>query len=62
MALISYIGPYYLLDFEYLLQYEVGINVFFYAIGQVNWNSGIPVDILVHFNKIKFKAGRKDNL
>ena len=35
MALISYIGPYYLLDFEYLLQYEVGINVFFMPLARL---------------------------
>ena len=30
MALISSIGLYYLLDCDYLLQYEVGITVFYY--------------------------------
>ena len=30
MALISYIGLNYLLDRDHLLQYEDGINVFYY--------------------------------
>ena len=30
MVLISYIGLYYLLDCDHLLQYEEGINVFYY--------------------------------
>ena len=68
ITLILYIGLYFLLDCDYLLQYEEGINVFYYLfyveshIGECNCHSGISVDILGHFNKIaaqynKFKAG-----
>ena len=53
MALISSIGLYYLLDGDYLLQYEVGITVFYYffymeshmsqtiAIGAFQWISQV---------------------
>ena len=59
-ALISYIGLYYLLDCDYLRQYEVGITVFLLsflyeksrAIGQCHCHWRISVDILSHFNKI----------
>ena len=70
MALISDIGLYYLLDCDYLLQYQVRTTVFYYlflygkshATGQCHCHWRIPVDILGHFNKIveqynKFKAG-----
>ena len=47
MALLAYIGLYYLLDCDYPLQYEVGLTVLHYIIYE---DSSIPVDILAHFN------------
>ena len=35
--------------------------MFFYVIGQCNCNSGIPVDILVYFNKISSKQVERIN-
>ena len=70
MALTPYIGLHYLLDCDYLFQYEEGISIFYYlflyrkshAISLCNFHLGIPVDILGHFSKIveqynKFKVG-----
>ena len=48
MALLVYIGLYYLLDCNYPLQYEVGLTVLHYIFYE---DSSIPVDILVHFSK-----------
>ena len=48
MALLGYIGLYYLLDCDYLLQYEVGLTVLQYIFYE---DSSIPVDIHAHFNK-----------
>ena len=62
MAPILYIGLYYVLDCDYLILYEVGINDIFSVIGQCVSHSGFPLDILKHFDKIHFKAGLKDNL
>ena len=60
--LISYIELQYLLDCDYLRQYEVGITGFFFyyylfymeshVIGQCHCHWRIPVDILSHFDKI----------
>ena len=75
MALTSYIELYYLLDCNYLLQYEVGINVFYFflygkshAIGQYHrhWQR-ILVANIGYFNKIdeqynKFKTGWENDL
>ena len=47
MALLAYIGLYYLLDCDYPLQYEVGLTVLHYIFYE---DSSIP-DILVHFSK-----------
>ena len=46
MAPILYIGLYYLLDCDYLILYEVGINDIFYVIGQCDSHLGFPMDIL----------------
>ena len=46
MALITYIGLYYLLDCDYLLQYEVGITVFYYLFhmeSHMSFASAIPI-------------------
>ena len=46
MALITYIGLYYLLDCDYLLQYEVGITVFYYLFhmeSHMPFASAIPI-------------------
>ena len=48
MALLAYIGLYYLLDCGYPLQYEVGETILHYIFYE---NSSTPVDILAHFNK-----------
>ena len=48
MALLAYIGLYYLLDCDYLLQYEVGLTILQYIFYE---GSSIPVDIHAHFNK-----------
>ena len=48
MALLAYIGLYYLLDYDYPLQYEVGLTIPHYIFYE---DSSIPVDILAHFNK-----------
>lgn len=46
MVLLAHIGIYYLLDCNYPLPYEVGLNVFYYIFYE---EFGIPVDILAHF-------------
>ena len=46
---IVYIGIYYLLDCDYLEQYEVGLTALLFIIYE---DRLIPVDILGHFNKI----------
>lgn len=48
MAPLSYIGLYYLLDCDYLLQYEVELSVSHYLF----YDSCISVDILARFRKI----------
>ena len=48
MALLAYIGLYYLSDYDYPLQYEVGLTIPHYIFYE---DSSIPVDILAHFNK-----------
>ena len=48
MALLAHIGLYYLLDYDYPLQYEVGLTIPHYIFYE---DSSIPVDILAHFNK-----------
>ena len=46
---IVYIGMYYLLDCDYLEQYEVGLIALHFIIYE---DRLIPVDILGYFNKI----------
>ena len=46
---IVYIGMYYLLDCDYLEQYEVELTALLFIIYE---DRLIPVDILGHFNKI----------
>ena len=46
---IVYIGIYYLLDCDYLEQYEVELTALLFIIYE---DRLIPVDILGHFNKI----------
>ena len=46
---IVYIGIYYLLDCDYLEQYEVGLTALHFIIYE---DRLIPVDILGYFNKI----------
>ena len=48
MALLAYIGLYYLLDCDYPLQYEVELTALHYISYE---DSSIPVDMLAHFNK-----------
>ena len=68
MALISYIGLYYLLDCDYLFQYEVGTTVFYHLfLWKVNMSLASAIVIgtvnsLGYFNKTveqynKFKVG-----
>ena len=61
MALLAYIGLYYLLDCNYPFQYEVELTVLHY----IFYDSSIPVDIIAHFNKSleqfnKYKFSRKN--
>ena len=48
MALLTYIGLYYLLDCDYPLQYEIELTFLHYIFYE---DRSIPVDILAHFNK-----------
>ena len=61
--IISSIGLYYLLDCDYLRQYEVAVFYYFlngksHFIGQYHCHWHIPADILRHFNKIVDKYNK----
>ena len=49
MVLLAYIGLYYLLGCDYLLQFEVGLTVLHYIFYE---DSSIKVDIFAYFNKV----------
>ena len=46
-AVVAYMATYYLLDFDYPKQYEIGMNVLQYFISE---DSNVPKDIAVSFN------------
>lgn len=58
-ALLAYIGLFYLLDCDYPAYYEVGLTALHFIFYE---DRRIPVDKMVHFNKMldqynKFKLG-----